>query len=60
MNSDNVAIEVAVEQYRWWRAQRWTLREMIVAAGRSWHAGMTGDDVVFELAAAWDALLRDG
>jgi hypothetical protein len=33
---------------------------MIVAAGRSWHAGMTGDDVVFELAAAWDALLRDG
>tara|TARA_Y100000310_G_scaffold300244_1_gene335769 strand:- start:415 stop:597 length:183 start_codon:yes stop_codon:yes gene_type:complete len=60
MNGDNVAIDVAVEQYQWWRGQRWTLREMVDATQQSWHVGMTGDDVVIELATAWDALPRHG
>jgi len=59
VSSDNVAIDVAAEQYRYWKSdQKLTLREMVDAAGRSWHVGMTGDDVVIELATAWNALAR--
>ena len=52
---------LAGEQYHQWTRQGLTLREMIVAVGRRWpDSGLTGDEVIMELAGAWEALDRHG
>ena len=58
MTYDNRALAVAVEQYLHW--QRWGLthHEMMTSVGGHFFAGMTGDDVVVELVAAWNGLER--
>jgi len=55
---DNAALSIAVEQYLHW--QRWGLthHEMMTSIGGHFFAGMTGDDVVVELVAAWNGLER--
>jgi hypothetical protein len=61
MNGDgNVACAIAAEQYQFWKTQGMTLREMVTVAERVWRSEMTGDDVIIELAASWNALINQG
>lgn len=59
MTTSDEAIEVAIEQYCYWKYVGLTLREMVVCTGRQWQPGNTGDEVIIELARAWDGLQRD-
>lgn len=56
MNETSHAI--AVEQYLWWQGEGLTHREMMTACRRPWRTTMTGDDVMEELASAWNGLER--
>lgn len=57
----DLSLGIAGEQYYQWTRQGLTLREMIVAVGRRWpDNGLTGDEVIMELAGAWEALDRHG
>jgi len=56
MNEDLQAM--VVEQYLYWQRHGWTHREMMTACCRHWGISMTGDDVLQELAIAWNGLER--
>ena len=56
MNEELQAL--TVEQYLWWQSRGLTHREMMTACRRPWRPTMTGDDVVEELASAWNGLER--
>jgi hypothetical protein len=49
---------IAIEQFLYWQRLGWTQHEMLRAVGRRYVAGMGGDDVIFELVMAWQALDR--
>jgi hypothetical protein len=51
--------QISIEQFWQWTRQGLTHHEMIIAVGRTWPVGgMTGDEVIVELAAAWNGLNR--
>tara|TARA_R100001594_G_scaffold149032_1_gene205712 strand:+ start:823 stop:1239 length:417 start_codon:yes stop_codon:yes gene_type:complete len=57
--------DIAVEQYLWWQSRGLTHREMMWAIHRSWrydrtpvHVTMTGDEIVAEIAHAWNGLKK--
>ena len=50
--------QIAVEQYRLWRSEGLTLREITICVDADWYDGMTGDDVVEAMIAAWNGLDR--
>ena len=50
--------QICVEQYRLWRAEGLTLREITILVHADWYDGMGGDDVVEAMIVAWNGLDR--
>ena len=50
--------QICVEQYRLWRAEGLTLREITILVHADWYDDMTGDDVVEAMIVAWNGLDR--
>lgn len=52
---DTDPLQVAAEQYRWWREKGFTITDMMQALGKSNGELRTGDDVIPWLAEIWDS-----
>lgn len=50
--------QICVEQYRLWRVEGLTLREITILVHADWYDDMTGDDVVEAMIVAWNGLDR--
>ena len=50
--------QICVEQYRLWRTEGLTLREITILVHADWYDDMTGDDVVEAMIVAWNGLDR--